>query len=93
MPPRIRCGPGSPYLLSSSGFVADEPVAGLDTAHLVSLEPVRRLARIDVTPADFPFGNRIRYYRDREPIWVSLLLAGQGPPRTRQAPKRASDES
>ena len=75
-----RFGPGSLYLLSPQTFVADEPLAGvIDTAHLVSHEPVRPLARIDVTPADFPFVNRIRYYRDREPMWISLLRAGSGP--------------
>lgn len=72
-----RFGPGSLYLLSPRTFVADEPLAGgaIDTAHLVSHEPVRPLARIDVTPFDFPFGDRIRYYRDGEPIWISLLRA------------------
>jgi hypothetical protein len=71
-----RFGPGSLYLLSPSTFVADEPLAGsIDTAHLVSLEPVRPLSRLDVTPEDFPFRDRIGYYRDREPSWVSLLRA------------------
>lgn len=69
-----RFGPGSLYLLSPRTFVADEPLAGvIDTAHLVSHEPVTPLARIDVTPADFPFSGRICYYRDREPMWISLL--------------------
>jgi hypothetical protein len=89
-----RFGPGSLYLLSPRTFVADEPLAGgIDTAHLVSREPVRPLARIDVTPADFPFGNRIRYYRDREPIWISLLRAGSGPAPSEAGPERTSDES
>ncbi|MFZ0341315.1 MAG: hypothetical protein WAL31_03155 [Gaiellaceae bacterium] len=71
-----RFGPGSLYLLSPLGFVADEPLAeAIDTAHLVSREPVRPLARIDVTPGDFPFRDRIRYYRDGEPGWISLLRA------------------
>jgi hypothetical protein len=71
-----RFGPGSLYLLSPSGFVSDEPLAGaIDTAHLVSHEPVEPLARLDVTPADFPFRDRIRYYRDGEAEWVSLLRA------------------
>jgi hypothetical protein len=71
-----RFGPGSLYLLSPSTFVADEPLAGaIDTAHLVSHEPVTPLARIDVTPDDFPFRDRIRYYRDGEPAWRSLLRA------------------
>jgi hypothetical protein len=69
-----RFGPGSLYLLSRAGFVADKPLAGvIDTAHLVSREPVEPLARIDVGPEDFPFRDRVRYYRDREPNWVSLL--------------------
>jgi hypothetical protein len=71
-----RFGPGSLYLLSRAGFVADKPLAGvIDTAHLVSREPVEPLARIDVGPEDFPFRDRVRYYRDREPNWVSLLRA------------------
>jgi hypothetical protein len=71
-----RLGPGSLYLLSPNGFVPDEPLAGvIDTAHLVSHEPVEPLARLDVTPADFPFAGRIRYYRAGEPSWVSLLRA------------------
>jgi hypothetical protein len=69
-----RFGPGSLYLLSPSTFVADEPLAGaIDTAHLVSREPVEPLARLDVTPDDFPFADRIGYYRDGEPNWVSLF--------------------
>jgi hypothetical protein len=71
-----RFGPGSLYLLSPRTFVADEPLAGgIDTAHLVSHQPVRPLARIDVSPRDFPFDDRIRYYRNGEPIWISLLRA------------------
>ena len=67
-------GLGSLYLLSPATFVADEPLAGaIDTAHLVSREPVKPLARIDVTSEDFPFRNRVRYYRDGEPNWISLL--------------------
>jgi hypothetical protein len=69
-------GPGSLCLLSPRTFAADEPLAGvIDTAHLVSRKPVRPLARLDVTPDDFPFAGRVRYYRDGEPIWVSLLRA------------------
>jgi hypothetical protein len=73
---RDRFGPGSLYLLSPTTFVADEPLAGaIDTAHLVSHEPVRPFARLDVGPDDFPFAGRIRYYREGEPIWISLLRA------------------
>jgi hypothetical protein len=71
-----RFGPGSLYVLAPNTFVADEPLAGaIDTAHLVSHEPVRPLARLDVTPADFPFAARIHYYREGEPSWISLLRA------------------
>jgi hypothetical protein len=71
-----RFGPGSLYLLPPDTFVPQEPLAGvIDVAHLVSHEPVTPLARIDVTPEDFPFRNRIGYYREREPIWISLLRA------------------
>jgi hypothetical protein len=71
-----RFGPGSLYILSAHGFVADEPLGGtIDTAHLVSHEPVQPLARLDVTPDDFPFRDRVSYYRDGEPTWVSLLRA------------------
>jgi hypothetical protein len=71
-----RFAPGSLYVLPPETFVADAPLAGvLDTAHLVSHVPVRPLARIDVTPEDFPFRERIRYFRKREPVWVSLFRA------------------
>jgi hypothetical protein len=71
-----RFGSGSLYLLSPDTFVADAPLAGaLDTAHLVSRVSVKPLARIDVTPDDFPFRTRIGYFRKREPIWISLFRA------------------
>lgn len=71
-----RFSAGSLYLLSPATFVADEPVAGaIDTAHLVSHEPVKPLARLDVTPGDFPFRDRVRFYRDGEANWISLLRA------------------
>jgi hypothetical protein len=71
-----RFGAGSLYLLPPDTFVADSPLAGaVDTAHLVSFEPVRPLARLDVTPEDFPFRDRIGYFRRREPVWISLLRA------------------
>lgn len=71
-----RFGPGSLYLLSPATFVADEPLAGaIDTAHLVSREPVKPLTRLDVRPEDFPFRDRVRYYRDGEANWISLLRA------------------
>jgi hypothetical protein len=69
-----RFGPGSLYLLPVESFIAAKPLAGaIDTAHLVSREPVTPVARLDVTPDDFPFRNRVRYYRDGEPNLISLL--------------------
>ena len=68
-----RFGPGSLYVVPPESFVAERWL--VDTAHLVSHVPVTPLARIDVTPEDFPFRDRIGYYRDREPIWISLLRA------------------
>lgn len=71
-----RFGPGSLYLLPPDSFVADEPLAGvIDTAHLVSHTRVRPLARVDITPEDFPFRDCVRYYRDGEPIWLSFFRA------------------
>ena len=71
-----RFQPGSLYVLPTDTFVADAPLVGvLDTAHLVSYEPVRPLARLDVTPADFPFRDQIGYFRRREPILFSLFRA------------------
>jgi hypothetical protein len=72
-----RFGPGSLYLLPSATFEPEPPLGGvIDTAHLVSRVPVKPLARIDVTPEDFPFRNRIGYFRsDSEPIWISLFRA------------------
>lgn len=71
-----RFGAGSLYVLPPESFVADAPLAGVvDTAHLVSHSPVKPLARIDVTPQDFPFCERVAYYRDGESIVTSLLRA------------------
>ena len=72
--PENRFGPGSLYVLPPESFEAEPPLAGVvDTAHLVSRMPVKPLARVDVTPEDFPFRNHIGYYRDREPIWISMF--------------------
>ncbi len=69
-----RFGPGSVYVLPPRTFVAEPPLAGvLDTAHLVSHDPVVPLARIDVTPTDFPFRDRVGFFRPREPALFSLL--------------------
>ena len=69
-----RFGPGSLYLLPPDTFEAQPPALGfIDLAHLVSRVPVRPIARIDVTPEDFPFRDAVRYYREGEPIWRSIL--------------------
>ena len=69
-----RFGPGSLYVLPGETFAPQPQLAGIfDTAHLVSRVSVRPLARIEVTPEDFPYRHRIGLYRDREPIWVSML--------------------
>jgi hypothetical protein len=71
-----RFGPGTLYVLPTESFVADAPLAGtVDTAHLVSRTPVKPLARVGVTPADFPFVGRLAYYRDGESILASLVRA------------------
>jgi hypothetical protein len=71
-----RFGPGTLYVLPPESFAPQPPIAGvIDTAHLVSKTAVVPLARIAVSPADFPFAGRIGYYRDREPLFVSLLRA------------------
>ena len=71
-----RFGQGSVYVLPPATFVADAPLLGVvDTAHLVSYVPVTPIARVPVTPADFPFRDRVGYFRRREPAWISLLRA------------------
>jgi len=71
-----RFGPGTVYVLPPESFAAQPPLAGvLDTAHLVSNQAVRPLAKVDVTQEDFPFRDRIGYFRTREPFPLSLLRA------------------
>jgi hypothetical protein len=71
-----RFGPGSLYLLPPDTFEAQPAALGIvDLAHLVSKVSVRPLARIDVTPEDFPFRDALAYYREGEPIWRSILRA------------------
>jgi hypothetical protein len=69
-----RFGPGSLYVLPPETFEAEPALAGVvDTAHLVSHVPVKPLARVDVRPEDFPFRDRIAFYREREPMWISMF--------------------
>ena len=68
-----RFGPGTLYLLPSGTFEAQPSVLGIDPCHLVSHVPVQPLARVPVTPEDFPFRDAVVHYRQREPIWVSMF--------------------
>lgn len=71
-----RFGPGTLYLLPPDSFDPQPPVLGVvDLAHLVSRVPVRPLNRISVTPEDFPFRDRIGYYRDGESPLISIFRA------------------
>ena len=70
-----RFGPGSLYVLPPDTFEAQPVRFGIDPSHLVSKVPVRPVARLDVTPEDFPFRDRIHHYADDEPIWLSILRA------------------
>jgi hypothetical protein len=65
------------YLLPPDPFEPEPLLAGvIDTAQLVSRVPVRPLARVAVSPEDFPFRERISFHREREPIWLSLVRYG-----------------
>ncbi len=59
---------GTVYLLPRSTFTVQPPMAfGPDTVHfaqLASFEPVPPLAKLTVTPADFPFLTSIRGHDD-----------------------------
>ena len=69
-PRQPRFGPGPLDIRPAATSGREPPLGGaVVTAHLVSRVPVKPLARIGVTPADFPFRPRIGYHRDREPIW------------------------
>jgi hypothetical protein len=71
-----RFGPGALYLLPPDTFEPQPKALGfIDLAQLVSRVPVRPLARVDVTPEDFPFRDAIGYYREGEPIWRSMFRA------------------
>ena len=53
--------PGSLYVLPRKTFVRQKPLLRfIDTAQWVSHTAVPILERIDVTPADFPFADRVR---------------------------------
>lgn len=74
-----RWDDGFLYVLPRAGFEAEPPIGGVvDSAHLVSPVPVRPLACVAVTPADFPFRDAVTYHRPREPLWLSLLLRRPG---------------
>ncbi|TMW70951.1 hypothetical protein [Alteribacter natronophilus] len=61
---------GTIYFLSRDSFrqggIRDE---------WVSDKPVRPLAKMAVTPADFPFLNEVRRHRETDPAWKTILKA------------------
>jgi hypothetical protein len=74
--PETRFGPGSLYVLPRRPFRPEPPLLGvLDTAQWVSLEPVRPVARLDVTPEDFPFLHAIGTHSEREPMLFTMVRA------------------
>jgi hypothetical protein len=74
--PETRFGPGSLYVLPRRPFRPEPPLLGvLDTGQWVSLEPVRTVARIEVTPEDFPFLHTIGTHSAREPMLFTMLRA------------------
>lgn len=59
---------GTVYLLSRSTFITQPPISfgpnQVHIAQLASFEPVQPLAKLTVTPADFPFLAQIRGHDD-----------------------------
>jgi hypothetical protein len=74
---------GSVYLLPRETFVEQPPFPfgeyQVRIAQLASLEPVKPLARLDVTPEDFPFLERIRFHDHARLEEISRALQ-QGAP-------------
>ncbi len=60
---------GTVYLLPRSTFITQSPLTfgpyQVDIAQLASFEPVQPLAKLTVTPADFPFLAQIRGHDDQ----------------------------
>jgi len=63
-PPDRAWTDGALYLLPRDTFVPSD-----DPAEWLSFEPVRPLEVIPVTPADFPFRDRVFGHREDEPEW------------------------
>jgi hypothetical protein len=59
---------GTVYLMPRSTFIAQPPLtlgsSQVEIAQLASFEPVRPLAKLTVSPADFPFLMQIRGHED-----------------------------
>ena len=69
-----RFGPGSLYVLPRGPFVPEPPYRGVvETGQWVSPVPVRPLARLDVTPQDFPFLDSVVTHRERDPELLTFL--------------------
>jgi hypothetical protein len=72
---------GTVYLLPRATFVQQAPFpfgeSRVHVAQLASLEPVVPLARLAVTPADFPFLSQIRGHDDaRLEVYQQALMTG-----------------
>jgi hypothetical protein len=74
---------GSVYLLPRETFVEQAPMPfgeyQVRIAQLASLEPVTPLARLDVTPQDFPFLDQIRGHDDSRLEEYARALQTGGP--------------
>ena len=74
-----RFGEGWVYVVPRAAFRAEGPWLGLfDSAHWGSPEPVAPVARVRVTPADFPFAGSIGAHRDSESMLRTFLRAAAG---------------
>jgi hypothetical protein len=63
-----RFGPGWLYVVPRAPFSLEPPLRGVfDTAQWVSPEPITPLARIAITPDDFPFLDAVVTHRARDP--------------------------
>jgi hypothetical protein len=72
---------GTVYLLPRSTFITQPPMAfgsyQVQIAQLASFEPVQPLAKLTITPEDFPFLMQIRGHDDRRlPEYATALQTG-----------------
>lgn len=72
---------GVVYVLPRQGFIAEPPIPFgpllVHTAQLASLEPVRPLAKLAVTPDDFPFlGQMLAHDDERLAVYAEAMQQG-----------------